>query len=37
MVTILRTMYATTVMIANADNPPAVDNQQFIEITKSDN
>ena len=37
MATILRTMYATTVMIANADNPPAVDNQQFIEITKSDN
>ncbi len=37
MASILRTMYATTVMIANADNPPAVDNQQFIEITKSDN
>lgn len=37
MASILRTMYAATVMIANADNPPAVDNQQFIEITKSDN
>lgn len=37
MASILRTMYATTVMIANAENPPAVDNQQFIEITKSDN
>ena len=37
MASILRTMYATTVMIANTDNPPAVDNQQFIEITKSDN
>jgi hypothetical protein len=30
-------MYATTVMIANAENPPVVDNQEFIEITKSDN
>jgi hypothetical protein len=37
MASILRTMYATTVMIANTENPPAVDNQQFIEITKSDN
>ncbi|MDZ7659081.1 M28 family peptidase [Fodinibius sp.] len=37
MTSILRTMYATTVMIANADHAPAVDNQQFIEITKSDN
>ncbi|WP_176466205.1 M28 family peptidase [Aliifodinibius salipaludis] len=37
MASILQTMYATTVMIANTDNPPAVDNQQFIEITKSDN
>lgn len=34
---ILRTMYATTVMIANADHAPEVDNQQFIEITKGDN
>ncbi|GAA5522710.1 M28 family peptidase [Aliifodinibius salicampi] len=31
---IVRTMYASTVLIANADQPPAVDNQQFIEITK---
>jgi hypothetical protein len=37
MASILRTMYATTIMIANTDNPPAVDNQEFIEITKSDN
>ncbi len=37
MTSILRTMYATTVIIANTDTPPAVDNQQFIEITKSDN
>lgn len=37
MASILRTMYAATVMIANTETPPAVDNQQFIEITKSDN
>ncbi len=37
MASILKTMYATTVMIANAENPPQVDNQQFIEITKEDN
>jgi hypothetical protein len=37
MASILRTMYATTVMIANAENHPVVDNQEFIEITKSDN
>lgn len=37
MASILRTMYATTVMIANAEEPPKVDKQQFIEITKSDN
>ncbi len=32
---ITRTMYATTVMVANTDNPPEVDNQEFIEITKN--
>lgn len=31
---IVRTMYASTVLIANADQPPAIDNQEFIEITK---
>lgn len=30
-----RSMYATTVMVANADSAPKVDNQEFIEITKS--
>ncbi|MDZ7682898.1 MAG: M28 family peptidase [Fodinibius sp.] len=34
---IVRTMYATAVMLANGDNPPVVDNEEFIEITKSDN
>jgi hypothetical protein len=34
---IVRTMYATTVMLANGTNAPAVDNEEFIEITKSDN
>jgi hypothetical protein len=29
-----RSMYATTVMVANADSVPKVDNQEFIEITK---
>lgn len=37
MTSILKTMYATAVMIANTDHPPQVDNQQFIEITKEDN
>ncbi|MGM0546650.1 MAG: M28 family peptidase [Bacteroidota bacterium] len=37
MSSILKTMYATTVMIANAEERPQVDNQQFIEITKDDN
>lgn len=37
MAKIVRTMYASTVIIANTENPPAVDNQEFIEITKSDN
>src|SRR5699024_8531791 len=31
---IVRTMYATVVMVANADESPKVDNQEFIEITK---
>jgi|AntRauTorcE11897_2_1112592.scaffolds.fasta_scaffold03905_2 Zn-dependent M28 family amino/carboxypeptidase len=30
----VRSMYATTVMVANADSMPKVDNQEFIEITK---
>lgn len=34
MAKIVRTMYATGVMIANADSPPEVDNQEFINITK---
>lgn len=29
-----RSMYATTVMIANADKAPTVDNQEFIEISQ---
>ncbi len=37
MAKIVRTMYASTVLIANTEDPPAVDNQEFIEITKSDN
>ncbi|MEL7833158.1 M28 family peptidase [Fodinibius sp. Rm-B-1B1-1] len=37
MTNILQTMYATTVMLANGEARPAVDNQQFIEITKDDN
>lgn len=36
MVGIVRTIYASAVMIANADEAPAVDNQEFIEITKTD-
>ncbi len=31
---IVRTMYATTVLLANTDNPPEVDNQEFIDRTK---
>lgn len=31
-----RSMYATTVMVANADSAPKVDNQEFIEITKEE-
>lgn len=34
MAKIVRTMYATIVMVANADEAPKVDNQAFIEITK---
>lgn len=34
MANIVRTMYATTVLLANTDNPPEVDNQEFIERTK---
>ncbi|TYP93699.1 Peptidase family M28 [Fodinibius salinus] len=34
---IVRTMYGSAVMIANTENPPAVDNQAFIEKTKGDN
>lgn len=30
-----RSMYATTVMVANADSAPQVDNQEFIEITQA--
>lgn len=37
MTNILKTMYTTTVMLANGEDGPAVDNQQFIEITKGDN
>ncbi|SHF93873.1 Zn-dependent amino-or carboxypeptidase, M28 family [Fodinibius roseus] len=33
---IVRTIYASAVMIANADEAPSVDNQEFIEITKTD-
>lgn len=34
MARIAKTMYATTVLIANTDKAPEVDNQEFIEITK---
>ena len=34
MARIVRTMYASAVMIANAEKAPAVNNQAFIEITK---
>lgn len=37
MAKIVRTMYATAVMVANADKAPTVDNEAFIEITKGDN
>lgn len=31
---ITRTIYATAVMVANTEDPPEVDNQEFIEATK---
>ena len=34
MAKIVRTMYSTVVLVANADEAPKVDNQAFIEITK---
>lgn len=34
MAKIARTMYATTVLVANAEKAPEVDNQEFIEITR---
>lgn len=34
MAKIVRTMYATAVLVANTDNPPEVDNQAFINATK---
>lgn len=37
MAKIVRTMYASAVEVANTENPPSVDNQAFIQITKSDN
>jgi hypothetical protein len=35
MAEIVRTMYATTVLVANTQEPPEVDNQAFINITRS--
>lgn len=35
MAKIIRTIYATTVTVANETEPPEVDNQEFIEITRS--
>lgn len=37
MAKIVRTMYSSAIILANTDTPPAVDNEEFIEITKSDN
>jgi len=37
MAKIVRTMYSSAVILANTNNPPAVDNEEFIEITESDN
>jgi len=34
MAKIVRTMYATAVLVANTEHPPKVDNQAFINITK---
>ncbi|HEX6983174.1 MAG TPA: M28 family peptidase [Balneolaceae bacterium] len=36
MAKIIRTIYGTTVLVANTENPPTVDNQEFIEITQVD-
>lgn len=35
MAKIVRTIYATAVVVANEDDPPAVDNEAFINITKT--
>ncbi|MDR8391354.1 M28 family peptidase [Aliifodinibius sp. S!AR15-10] len=35
MARIIRTIYATTVVVANEETPPAVDNEEFIEITRA--
>lgn len=35
MAEIIRTIYATSVVVANEEKPPAVDNEAFIDITKS--
>lgn len=37
MAKIVRTIYASAVLLANTEHPPEMDNQEFIEITKSDN
>jgi hypothetical protein len=37
MARIVRTMYSSAVIIANTDTPPDVDNEAFIEVTKSNN
>ena len=34
MARIVKTMYATTVLVANTEKAPVVDNQEFIEITR---
>jgi hypothetical protein len=36
MAKIVRTIYGTAVLVANTENPPTVDNQEFINITKAD-
>lgn len=36
MADIVRTIYGTAVLVANTENPPTVDNREFIEITKAD-
>lgn len=37
MAKVVKTMYATTVMVANADKAPEVDNEEFIDATKGSN